>query len=194
MSGNNMKDQFMKNISRLTSAVAAVAVLGASAATATEGFYLGAAGMQSRFDSNNFDLSDVDNEDTGWKIIAGYRSSPNFAFESAYMRFGNSTAPSVALTGPYEAKANALAAFGLGIWPAGPVDLFLKAGAARIHAKGNVGAVNFSDKKIEFAYGAGLQFNLGRFGMRAEYEKFNTSVIGDLDVISIGANYTFGVQ
>ena len=184
----------MKNISRLTSAVAAVAVLGASAASASEGFYLGAAGMQSRFDSSKFNLSDVDNEDTGWKIISGFRPTPNFGVEGAYMRFGNSTAPSVAATGPYRAKASALAAFGLGIWPAGPVDFFLKAGAARIHAKGNVGAVYFSDNKIEFAYGAGLQFNMNRFGIRAEYEKFNTKVIGDLDVISIGANYTFGVQ
>ena len=184
----------MKTISTLTSAMAAIAVLGASAASATEGFYLGAAGMQSRFDSSNFDLSDVDNEDTGWKIISGYRSMPNFAIEGAYMRFGNSTAPSVAASGPYRAKASAIAAFGLGIWPAGPVDLFLKAGAARIHSKGNVGAVFFSDNHIEFAYGAGLQFNMERFGIRAEYEKFNTNVIGDLDVISIGANYTFGVQ
>ena len=87
-----------------------------------------------------------------------------------------------------------LSVFGLGIWPAGPVDLFLKAGAARIDASGNVGAVNFSDKKIEFAYGAGVQLNLQRFGLRAEYEKFNTSVIGDLDVISVGVNYTFGAQ
>ncbi len=184
----------MKNTSRTTSVMVAVAVLGASAASATEGFYLGAAGMQSRFDSSNFDITEVDNEDTGWKIIAGVRTMPNFAMEAAYMRFGNSTAPSVAEVGPYRAKAKAFAAFGLGIWPAGPVDLFLKAGAARIDAAGNVGAVYFSDKKIEFAYGAGLQLNLQSFGLRAEYEKFNTSVIGDLDVISIGVNYTFGVQ
>jgi opacity protein-like surface antigen len=184
----------MKNISRLTTAMAAVAVLGASAASATEGFYLGAAGMQSRFDSSAFDLSDVDNEDTGWKIISGFRPTPNFGVEGAYMRFGNSTAPSVGAGGAYKAKASAIAAFGLGVWPAGPVDFFLKAGAARIHAKGNVGAVFFSDNKIEFAYGAGLQFNMNRFGIRAEYEKFNTNVIGDLDVISIGANYTFGVE
>lgn len=184
----------MKNIPRLTSVVGAVAVLCASTVSAAEGLYLGAAGMQSRFDSSNFDITQVDNEDTGWKLIAGVRTMPNFAVEAAYMRFGNSTAPSIALVGPYKAKAKAFAAFGLGIWPAGPVDLFLKAGAARIDASGNVGAVNFSDKKIEFAYGAGVQLNLQRFGLRAEYEKFNTSVIGDLDVISVGVNYTFGVQ
>jgi OOP family OmpA-OmpF porin len=184
----------MMNMIRNKMPTVVVAVLGASAASATEGFYLGAAGMQSRFDSSNFDLSQVDNEDTGWKIIAGLRTMPNFAMEAAYMRFGNSTAPAVAAVGPYKAKAKAFAAFGLGIWPAGPVDMFVKAGAARIDAAGNVGAVYFSDKKIEFAYGAGLQLNLQSFGLRAEYEKFNTSVIGDLDVISLGFNYTFGIR
>lgn len=184
----------MKTSPRNKSALLVVAVLGATAASATEGFYLGAAGMQSRFDSSNFNLSKVDNEDTGWKIIAGFRTLPNFAMEAAYMRFGKSQAPSVAETGAYEARAKAFAAFALGIWPLGPVDLIVKAGAARIDATGNVGAVYFSDKKIEFAYGAGVQFNLQAFALRAEYEKFNTNVIGDLDVISLGFNYNFGLR
>ncbi len=49
----------------------------------------------------------------------------------------------------------------------------------------------YEDKETELAYGAGVQFNLGNLGLRAEYEKFDTDVVGDLDVISIGATYTF---
>jgi opacity protein-like surface antigen len=74
----------------------------------------------------------------------------------------------------------------------GPVDLYLKAGLARLDADGNMGAVVFEDKKTEFAYGAGLQFRLTNFAIRAEYEKYDTDVVGDLDLITLGATYTFG--
>ncbi len=50
----------------------------------------------------------------------------------------------------------------------------------------------FDDKSTEFAYGLGVQWNLGNLGLRAEYEKYDTDVIGDLDVISLGAVFTFG--
>lgn len=168
-------------------AIAVAAALGMSAAyAASPGGYVGLSGMQSRFDSDNFDVEDVDEEDTGWKLYGGYRFTPNFALEGGYTRFGQAEAPSAAVGGPFEADAKAFSAFGVGIFPVGPVDLFLKAGAARIDADGNVGAVFFQDKEIEFAYGAGAQVNFGMLGLRAEYEKFDTDVIGDLDVISIG--------
>jgi Outer membrane protein beta-barrel domain len=175
--------------------VLALALLGTTAVTAAEpnlGFYVGGAALQSHFDSSNFDIDEVDTKDKGWKLLAGFRTTPNFGFELAYTDFGNSNAPSVVVGGPYRADAHAWSAFALGIYPAGPVDLFVKAGAARLKADGNVGAVLFEDKSTEFAYGAGVQFNAGRLGIRAEYEKFNTNVIGDLDVISLGLNFTFG--
>lgn len=172
--------------------IAALALLGTTAAGAAEGFYAGAAVQQSHFDSDNFDIDDIDDDDMGWKALAGFRPLPNFAVELAYTDFGQSNAPSVPSGGPFEADAHAWSAFALGLFPAGPVDLFLKAGLARIKADGNVGAVLFEDKDTEFAWGGGVQFNLGRMGIRAEYEKFDTDVIGDLDVISLGVNFTFG--
>jgi hypothetical protein len=180
------------NKSIMLGSVLALGLLGATAASAAEGFYAGAAIQQSRFDSSNFNVDDADKDDLGWKVLGGFRVSPNFAAELAYTDFGNSNAPSVAAGGPFRADAHAWSAFGLGIFPAGPVELFLKAGVSRIKADGNVGAVLFEDKGTEFAYGAGLQFNMGRLGLRAEYEKFDTDVIGDLDVISVGFNFTFG--
>ena len=168
-----------------------LAALGMSTSVAAQGFYVGAAGLQSRFDSGDFDVEDVDDEDTGWKLIAGFRATPNLALEGTYTRFGKAQAPSVAVGGPFEAKAQAISVFGVGLMPVGPVDLFLKLGASRMDAKGNVGAVLFEDDKIELAYGAGLQFNMGALGLRAEYEKFDTDVIGDLDVISAGVVFTF---
>lgn len=170
----------------------ALAALGMSASVAAQGMYIGAAGMQSRFDADDFEVEDVDDEDTGWRLIAGYRATPNWAIEGSYTKFGEAQAPAVAVGGPFEAEAEAFSVFGVGLMPAGPVDLFLKVGASRIDAKGNVGAVLFEDNDIELAYGAGVQFNIGALGLRAEYEKFDTDVIGDLDVISAGVIFSFG--
>lgn len=180
----------MTKTGKLAAGLAVLATLGVSGtAAAAEGFYFGGSALQSRFDSDNFDVDDVDNEDTGWKAIAGFKFTPNWAVEGTYTRFGNAEAPA---PGDFSAKAKAFSAFGVGIFPAGPVDLFLKAGLSRIKAEGNVGAVLFDDNKTEFAYGAGAQFNLGKVGFRAEYEKYDTDVIGDLDVISLGVVFTFG--
>jgi hypothetical protein len=55
-----------------------------------------------------------------------------------------------------------------------------------------VGAVLFEDKATELAYGAGIQFRMGALGLRAEYEKYDTDVIGDLDLITVALTYTFG--
>lgn len=184
----------MKKSVKSASALVALAALGMSASVAAQGFYVGASALQSRFDQDNFDVDDVDDEDTGWKLIAGYRLMPAFGVEGTYTKFGKAEAPSVAVGGPFEAKAKAFSLFGVGFLPVGPVELFAKAGAARIDADGNVGAVLFEDKKIEFAYGAGAQFRIGRLGLRAEYERIDTDVIGDLDVISAGAVYHFGVN
>jgi Outer membrane protein beta-barrel domain len=171
-------------------AMASTSVLAQDAAPGT-GFYVGAALTQSRFDSNNFAVSDIDNEDNSWKAIVGVRMMPQLAFEANYINFGKSTAPSVSAGGPFVADADGFALYGVGLMPVGPVELFLKAGVSRIDAKGNVGAVFYEDKATQFAYGGGVQLRLGSFALRAEYEKFNTDVIGDLDLISVGFTYTF---
>ncbi len=79
----------------------------------------------------------------------------NFALEANYIDFGKASAPAFGTVGPYEVKAKGYSAYGVGLAPIGPVDLFLKAGIARLDADGKIGAVLFEDKKTEFAYGAG---------------------------------------
>lgn len=184
----------MNRIVRLASGILAIGTVGAmgSTAFAAEGPYVGAGILQSRFDSDNFDVDDVDDDDISWKILGGYRFTPNLGVEAAWTDFGESDAPATALGGPLEAKADAISVFGVGSWPVGPLDLFVKVGAARIDAKGSVGSIAFQNKETELAYGAGVQFNLANLGLRAEYEKFDTDVIGDLDVISLSAVFTFG--
>lgn len=179
-------------------ALSAGLLLASSAAFAqTEpdtGFYLGGGLTQSRFDNDNFSIDDIDEEDNGWKAILGLRPHRNFAFEANYVNFGESTAPSTSVGGPFSADAEGFAVYGVGIAPVGPIELYAKLGVARLQSDGSSGspAVFFDDKATELAYGAGIQFRLGSFGLRAEYEKYDTDVIGDLDLITVGFTFNFG--
>jgi predicted porin len=184
------KEQAMKKTA-VTAASMLLGVFGVSAVGAAEGFYVGAAAQQSHFDSSEFDVEDIDNDDYGWKIITGFRFTPNIGLEATYADFGEANAPSVSVGGPFEARAEAFSVNGLVLFPVGPVDLFAKAGASRIDAKGNVGAVFFKDHDTIFAYGAGAQVSFGNLALRADYEKYDTDVVGDLDAIVVGLTYTF---
>jgi hypothetical protein len=143
------------------------------------------------FDKNHFDIDDVDDEDTGWKGILGYRFAPFFGAEAAYVDFGDTDAPEDTIGGPFSANAKALTAFGVGIFPVGPVELFGKLGASRVKSRGRIGGADFSDADTKLAYGAGVQLALHNVGLRAEWEKFDTDSIGNLKVVSLGVTYTF---
>jgi OOP family OmpA-OmpF porin len=157
------------------------------------GFYLGGAITQARFDDENFSLDDVDDEDNSWKVIGGYRFMENFAVEASYIDFGEMSARLLTGTGPFSAEAKGFAAFAVGLIPVPYVDLFAKVGAAQIDAETSGLPANFDDDTTEFAYGAGAQWRWRNLAVRAEYEKFDTDIIGDLDLISVGATYTFNL-
>jgi hypothetical protein len=182
----------------LRAGIAGLAVLLASSAAIAQdaedakGFYFGGGITQTRFDEDNFSVAEVDDEDNSWKVIAGYRFMPQFAVEANYVDFGEATAPSlIPGTAGFANEAQALALYGVGMIPVPYFDLFVKAGAAQLDAKqtGPIGDVD--DDVTEFAYGAGAQARFGNFGLRLEYEKFDTDLIGDLDLLSLGATFTF---
>jgi OmpA-OmpF porin, OOP family len=156
------------------------------------GFYLGAGITQSRWDADNFDVGDLDDEDNSWKAIAGYRFHPNFAVEANYIDFGEASAPATPPAARFDAEAKGFALYAVGTVPISMVDLYAKAGAARIDGEGRFGDLGFQDDATEFAYGAGIRLRLQKFGIHAEYEKFDTDVVGDLDLITLGATYSFG--
>jgi OOP family OmpA-OmpF porin len=158
------------------------------------GFYLGAGITQSRWDADNFDVDDLDDEDNNWKAIAGYRFNPNFAVEANYIDFGEASAPETPLGARFDAEAKGFALYAVGTVPISMVDLYAKVGAAQIDGEGRFGDVAFQDDATEFAYGAGIRLRLQNLGIHAEYEKFDTDVVGDLDLITVGATYSFGAR
>ena len=156
------------------------------------GFYMGAGLTQSRWDADAFDIDDLDDEDNSWKAIVGYRFNPYFGVEANYVDFGEASAPATPASARFDAEAKGFALYAVGSIPVSMADLYAKAGAARIDGEGRFGDLGFEDDATEFAYGAGVRLRLQNFGLFAEYEKFDTDVVGDLDLISIGATYSFG--
>ena len=164
------------------------------AANVSPGLYVGAGVTQAQWDASKFKLDNFDDKDNSWKIAAGYRFNPYFALEGNYVDFGKASAPATPAQDPFDAKAHAWAGYAVGIIPISMFDLYAKAGAARITAEGNYGPQGFSDDKTEFAYGAGARWRLGNFGVNLEYEKYDTTPVGDLDLITLGASYKFGAS
>jgi len=165
-------------------ALALPALMGsASASAADNGFYLGGSIGRSNVEIDK-DLARIDEDDTAYKIIAGFRPLDWLGVEASYVNFGKPE------TGAQKADSDGISAFVVGFLPVGPVDIYAKAGL--INADTSVvtaGREVFSEKGTELAYGVGAQFRLLSLSVRAEYERFD--IADDLNLLSIGVTYTF---
>jgi len=171
----------------------AMVAAGGAANAADNGFYVGAGVTQAKVD-DIFDTNlKIDN--TGYKIIAGFRPLDLLAVEANYIDLGDESANLGLARGTANAKA--FAAFGMLFLPIPIVDVYAKAGLARWEldgrVNGTVGGTLFStdDSGTEFAYGAGAQLQFGSLGVRAEYESFDIDNTDGAEIISVGLTYTF---
>lgn len=138
----------------------------------------------------------LDDDDNGFKVIAGIRPFNWLGFEANYVDFGNIEVTSTGVSVPGGSfELTGYDAFAVGFLSAPFVDLFLKAGAVRWDAdtSATVGGVDFSDSDsgTDFAYGAGLQARLGSLAARLEYERFEVDETDEVAMISLGLTYTF---
>jgi OOP family OmpA-OmpF porin len=169
-------------------AILATALLLASTASmaADNGIYLGASLGQANVDINQ-GIAQIDENDTGFKIIAGIRPLDWFGIEANYVNFGEPEQNGLSV------KADGISGFGVFFLPVGPVDVFAKGGVisfdTNLKAK-NIGDI-YRDDGTDFAYGVGVQFRLLSLGIRAEYEKFDIDNVKDANMLSIGVTYTF---
>jgi hypothetical protein len=124
--------------------------------------------------------------DLGWKGMVGVRMSSHFAFEAGFTDFGELSAAPVGTGGPSRVRARAFTAFAVGLMPAGPVDVFAKAGPTRLQSTGHFNGSYFDRQQRKISGGAGVQLNRRRLVLRLEYEKFGTGVLADLDMLSLG--------
>jgi hypothetical protein len=149
---------------------AALAALSLSAHAADSGFYIGVGGGQAEFQD---DVASARSHT--YKAFAGYRLKAlpllDFAAEGTYHYVGNGTHNALPQPSTYSMEAGSVA--GLVILPIGPVDLFGKGGAMYSTLHKNVGGTTTSRSGNDAFYGAGVGFNIGSIGVRAEYEYFD---------------------
>jgi hypothetical protein len=175
------------------------------AQAADNGIYLGAGVTQSDYGlANPQDFSPFDDENNGYKLIAGFRPLDSFGVEANYIDHGKATVPAgivctqfitvpCPVTSGIEAKT--VGVFAVGYIDLPLVDLFAKAGVSSWDFKvretpGNTG-FSAGDDGTEFAWGAGVQARFGSLGARLEYERFNIIRDEKLGTISLSFTYTF---
>ncbi len=194
----------------LTSAILVTAPAQESLAGNLLGFYAGAAVGQSRVVAGSGGLVPSPTDHFGrshsaFQLMAGIRPISLLGAEIAYVDFGH---PSGELGGaPADVRMTAVAAFGLLYLPVPLIDVYLKAGTARLQSTINgtafvsciaiagipcQPAVPFRVDRTNtnFAAGAGAQYKIGSLAVRAEYERFTTTG-GKPDLVTIGLTWTF---
>jgi opacity protein-like surface antigen len=172
---------------RKLSAALLLAGLAPLAQAADNGIYLGAGYAQSDYGlSDSGNLTGFDDEDSGLKLIAGWRPIDNFGVEVNYIDHGDALVPPDTSLG-----AETISGFAVGYIDFPVVDLFAKAGVASWQVDVATNGVNADDDDLDFAWGAGIQARFWSFGARLEYEQF--TIVGDekLDTISLSLTYTF---
>jgi OOP family OmpA-OmpF porin len=165
------------------------------AQAADNGFYLGAGVTQAKLDNvgDNFDTGDLDDfklDNTAWKIIAGFRPVDFFAIEANYDDLGSEGRTVGGVR--FNADAKAFAAYAVGFLPIPIVDVYAKAGVARWETNASAtGLFDIDDHGTEFAYGAGVQVHLGSLAARLEYEQFDVENTDGVELLTLGATWTF---
>jgi hypothetical protein len=133
-------------------------------------FYMGVGVGQSNADANadDFAVSEFDKKDLAWEAFVGVRALSFLGAEVKYIDFGKPNG------GGAEFKYKGLAGYGLYYLPLPlPVlDVYVKAGVARLDADLKITGGSFSTDDTKFSYGAGLQLKFASFAIRGEYEQF----------------------
>jgi hypothetical protein len=193
-------------------AVVLLAALPVSRALAFDvlGLYLGGAAGRSQVEANApIPVGDFKANRTGYKVMAGIRPLSLFSAELDYFDLGHSSNNLGGLEA--DATIKGTAAFGLFYLPIPLVDIYAKVGMARMQStlnvfnpaqspgtlfcttsapNCNVPTFQQSQSHTGFAGGVGAQFKLGSWGMRGEFERFNTSG-GNPTMLSVGLTWTF---
>lgn len=146
-------------------------------AQAETGWYLG----------GSFGQADLGaDEDSSWKLSAGYQISRNLAAELGYIDFGEVTA------GGITAESTGWELIGVGKFPF--ADRFSAYGLVGF-VRGETelsGAATGSDSSTELTYGFGAQYDFSpQLGLRAQWQRYDTDSDTEIDVLSAGVVWKF---
>ena len=165
------------------------ALLASPAVYAREGWYIGAGIGQATVEEEDRTVSprlDFDDDDTAFKVYAGYKFNPYFAFEGQYFDYGEAKENLAAVGGErVEVSADGFAAYALGILPVSErFDFFGKIGAAwwdgEIKNK-TTGFKYVDESGYDLAFGFGASFDVtDRFIIRADFEAIDSDKIDEI--------------
>jgi OOP family OmpA-OmpF porin len=139
-----------------------------------------------------------DKQDNAYQAFMGYQFSPWLGVEGGYVDFGS---PSHHFNEPpfgdVRAKVDASGwqGFVVGTLPVGPIDLFAKAGAIDADVRLKVHDQTFGLHRSEdetnhaLAYGAGAEYNIGQFSVRAEMDDYEVDKLDQLHLLTAGLTY-----
>ena len=158
-------------------------------AGAESGLYIGASVGKTSVE-DDFDTSfNVKDDDNGHKIFFGYNFGLvpliDLAIEADYREYGKFG------DGNFNTEITSSEIFGIVGVNFGLIGVFGKLGYSDTDLDSAVGRANFNDSESATAYGIGAKINFGSFGVRAEYEELDLDEVDDLNMISVGATYTF---
>ena len=174
-------------------ATLSLAALAPQAAAADNGFYLGAGISQANTELSFEGFGSADNDDTGFKIIGGWRPLDFVAVEANYVDLGGDSEAGTSI------DSSAITISGLLLAEIGIVDLYARAGMAMWDTKLEDSGFEFSDDGWEPTYGVGVGVHFGSVGVRAEYEYLKVEPFDDLvdgveakySTITLSVTYTF---
>jgi opacity protein-like surface antigen len=167
------------------------------------GLYVGGAAGQSQVEANAPSIGDFKQNHSAFKVIAGIRPISLIGAELSYIDFGHPSGSINAVSSNVSEKG--ADAFGVLYLPVPVVDVFVKAGLARLQStltsvKGGIGTCTITNPNCalfrldrtntSFAAGAGAQVKFGSWAVRAEYERFNAAG-GNPSLVSLGLTWTF---
>ena len=166
------------------------------------GFYLGAGAGQFNAGIDNFDQIDEavegwDEDDTAYKVFAGYRMNRFLAFELDYINLGEPSGQVVPGVN-VDSSVDGFAPYVVGTLPLGPYfEAYGRLGYYFYDATRGVedtldNRVEFDEESEDLVWGAGIGANIGeKLNLRFEYEVFDLEGLDDADALWLTAAWRF---
>ncbi|HTU68547.1 MAG TPA: porin family protein [Steroidobacteraceae bacterium] len=166
------------------------------------GFYVG--GGIGKFNAQIDDVDEVDNtvdswdeDDTAYKVFAGYRLNPFLAFEADYINLGEPSGASIPGFNT-DASVDGFAPYVVGTFPLGKYfEVYGRLGYYFYDSTvGTRDALNnrveFDEESEDLVWGGGVGANIGeKLNLRLEYERFDLERLDDADALWLTAAYRF---
>ena len=183
----------MKSSALAAFATFALASFGPQAMAADNGFYIGAGISQANTELSIDGFGSADADDTGFKLIGGWRPLDWLAVEANYIDMGGEDEDGTSI------DSTAFSVSGLVLAEIGIVDLYARVGMAMWDTELSDDIDSFSDDGWEPTYGVGVGVHFGSLGVRAEYEYLKVEPFDDLvdgietkySTITLSVTYTF---